>query len=529
MGPAVDSTSMFNETNGTNREEENESNRTTNETNGTNYTEATEPTVTVFNGTGRERAWTFVCPPRPDKMPDAADIGVTGPALWGTGLDPGSASLEDRSAAAAEWRTYLAPERARFSKLGASGPPTASSRRLAASLSVGLGCRVCHQLLNSLWMEVERASYTNMRSWIARGCPALVKHHLIRHGWIVISDTDRCGGAGVVAADGQRWCFLQDPQVEAVREPDRAEVYDPSADSLMRACEETLALHDHEVATFMDIFRNETLGLPSDGSRPKVQRRNEHLTGSACRQAACCEAMSGAALSEYMDSVFVPEFSNDPAQGHKRRWDPAACIRGDPEVSCPADNDWQLQFSEDLQADKEGVLAAVRKDGMMLRYANSGLQDDREVALAAVKQNGRALRYASKRRRADMEIVDAAFANTEEAFAYAEKDAREKLRSRIFMASSPPTDFAPPSPPPSLPPSPVPSLPPSPPSCVPCDDRPSQYMISHGLKCSTWLWAHHNMCISDAIWRQDRYCAWSCFTNGNGYEGDPCCPDGPHV
>ena len=52
--------------------------------------------------------------------------------------------------------------------------------------------------------------------------------------------------------------------------------------------------------------------------------------------------------------------------------------------------------SEELQADREVVLAAVQQNGRALKYASEELQADREVVLAAVQQNGEALTYASR-------------------------------------------------------------------------------------------------------------------------------------
>ncbi|MGD9276302.1 MAG: DUF4116 domain-containing protein [Candidatus Pacearchaeota archaeon] len=62
------------------------------------------------------------------------------------------------------------------------------------------------------------------------------------------------------------------------------------------------------------------------------------------------------------------------------------------------DKDWRildLSGTETQHADKEIALAAVKQDGLMLRYASAELRADKEVVLAAVKQNGLALRYAS--------------------------------------------------------------------------------------------------------------------------------------
>ena len=57
----------------------------------------------------------------------------------------------------------------------------------------------------------------------------------------------------------------------------------------------------------------------------------------------------------------------------------------------------------ELRADREVVLAAVRADGDALQYASDELvQADREVVLAAVNQRGDLLWYASNELLADV-------------------------------------------------------------------------------------------------------------------------------
>ena len=62
----------------------------------------------------------------------------------------------------------------------------------------------------------------------------------------------------------------------------------------------------------------------------------------------------------------------------------------------------------EFRADREIVLAAVKKDGQALRYAADELKADREIVLAAVKKYGRALNYASDELKKDKEIILAA-------------------------------------------------------------------------------------------------------------------------
>ena len=61
--------------------------------------------------------------------------------------------------------------------------------------------------------------------------------------------------------------------------------------------------------------------------------------------------------------------------------------------------------------------------------------------------------------------------------------------------------------------------------CVPCDDVPQEpYMSNNGKTCATWSYAHTDKCALDAAWVANRWCARSCFENGNGYDAGGCCP-----
>ena len=61
--------------------------------------------------------------------------------------------------------------------------------------------------------------------------------------------------------------------------------------------------------------------------------------------------------------------------------------------------------------------------------------------------------------------------------------------------------------------------------CVQCDDVPMEpYMSNNGKTCATWSFAHTSKCASDSVWVANRYCARSCFENGNGYDAGGCCP-----
>ncbi len=57
--------------------------------------------------------------------------------------------------------------------------------------------------------------------------------------------------------------------------------------------------------------------------------------------------------------------------------------------------------SDELQADKEVVLTAVKQYGESLRHSSRELRDDKQVVLEAVRQSGDALLYASNVLRSD--------------------------------------------------------------------------------------------------------------------------------
>ena len=61
--------------------------------------------------------------------------------------------------------------------------------------------------------------------------------------------------------------------------------------------------------------------------------------------------------------------------------------------------------AEELRADREVVLAVVRRDGWALGCAAEELRADREVVLAAVRQHGRGLGYAAEELRADRHFI----------------------------------------------------------------------------------------------------------------------------
>ena len=82
-----------------------------------------------------------------------------------------------------------------------------------------------------------------------------------------------------------------------------------------------------------------------------------------------------------------------------------------------AQNPCWFQFAADLLAkmalseagpDRNGVLAAVRRNGFKLEFAPEELKKDRQIILAAVKHNGAALQFAAEELKKDRQIVCAA-------------------------------------------------------------------------------------------------------------------------
>ena len=81
--------------------------------------------------------------------------------------------------------------------------------------------------------------------------------------------------------------------------------------------------------------------------------------------------------------------------------------------------------SDELKADKEVVLAAVKKHGYALEYASDELKADKEVVLAAVKNHGSSLKYASDELKADKEVILTAVKN----YGYALEYASDELKA----------------------------------------------------------------------------------------------------
>ena len=80
--------------------------------------------------------------------------------------------------------------------------------------------------------------------------------------------------------------------------------------------------------------------------------------------------------------------------------------------------------SNEVRANKENVLAAVKECGRALKYASVELRADKEVVLTAVAGDGKSLEYASVELRADKEVVLTAVANDGKSLEYASKELR---------------------------------------------------------------------------------------------------------
>lgn len=86
-----------------------------------------------------------------------------------------------------------------------------------------------------------------------------------------------------------------------------------------------------------------------------------------------------------------------------------------------------------LRQQMESVLAAVRRNGKALKYANTKLKKDDEIVLAAVQHDGSALKYANAELRDDKIIVLAAVKKHENALSYA--GAEMKKYKAIVLAA----------------------------------------------------------------------------------------------
>ena len=100
-------------------------------------------------------------------------------------------------------------------------------------------------------------------------------------------------------------------------------------------------------------------------------------------------------------------------------------LRADREVVMAAvQNNGETLFwaSDELRADRQVVLAAVKNNGIALGCALAGPQADHEVVLAAVTNSGCALWHASRKMCTDREVVLAAVTENGSALQYASRE-----------------------------------------------------------------------------------------------------------
>jgi len=64
-----------------------------------------------------------------------------------------------------------------------------------------------------------------------------------------------------------------------------------------------------------------------------------------------------------------------------------------------------IEAPKEVRADREVVLAALQRNGHVLRYASEELRRDREVVAEAIKQDGCSLQWALKELRADRDLA----------------------------------------------------------------------------------------------------------------------------
>ena len=75
--------------------------------------------------------------------------------------------------------------------------------------------------------------------------------------------------------------------------------------------------------------------------------------------------------------------------------------------------------SANLQGNYDHVLAAVRQNGLALKYASANLQGNQDIVLAAVQKNGLALEFASPELQGNQDIVLTAVQQNDDALKFA--------------------------------------------------------------------------------------------------------------
>lgn len=84
-------------------------------------------------------------------------------------------------------------------------------------------------------------------------------------------------------------------------------------------------------------------------------------------------------------------------------------------LAATEDNSLLFYVDDSLTTDRDFVLEAVRKNGLVLHHANKQWKEDKQIVLAAVEQNGMALKYAADKLNSDRDVVIAAVKQNREA------------------------------------------------------------------------------------------------------------------
>ncbi len=118
------------------------------------------------------------------------------------------------------------------------------------------------------------------------------------------------------------------------------------------------------------------------------------------------------------------------------------CLKKDREIVLTAvqQDGWALEYAdESFKKNREIVLTAVQQDSRAFHCANETLKKDREIVLAAVKQDGWLLKYSDESLKKDREIVLAAVKQHGWALQYADanlKKDREIVWTAVQKAST---------------------------------------------------------------------------------------------
>ena len=86
-----------------------------------------------------------------------------------------------------------------------------------------------------------------------------------------------------------------------------------------------------------------------------------------------------------------------------------------------AKNGRVMQYADHFRNTKDVVLAAVRNDGVAIKWASKPLQADKDVVLAAVRNDGVAIKWASKPLQADNDVIFAALKTRPSAVQYSDR------------------------------------------------------------------------------------------------------------